>query len=71
MLSITWAHSWSEGIFYAQKTLLLFGVYWFFRQALLHNELEVRKTMGQITLWLTGVTCLILLVQIGMAIARE
>ena len=71
LLSITWAHSWSEGIFYAQKTLLLFGVYWFFRQALLRNELEVRKTMGQITLWLTGVTCLILLVQIGIAIARE
>lgn len=71
LASVSWALSWSEGVFYAQKTLLLFGVYGLVRQALLQNEEMVRKTLGQITLWITGIVCLILIVQIGMAIAAH
>jgi tetratricopeptide (TPR) repeat protein len=71
LASVSWSLSWSEGIFYAQKTLLLFGVYGLVRQALLQNEEMVRKTLGQITLGITGIVCLILIVQIGMAIAAH
>jgi tetratricopeptide (TPR) repeat protein len=71
LASVSWALSWSEGVFYAQKTLLLFGVYGLLRQALLQNEEMVRKTLGQITLWITGIVGLILIVQIGMAIAEN
>jgi len=70
LASVTWSLSWSEGIFYAQKVLLLFGVYWFLRQALLRNAEMVQKTMGQITLWITGIVCVTLLVQIGLAVAQ-
>jgi len=71
LASVAWSLSWSEGVFYAQKTLLLFGVYGLVRQALLQNEEMVGKTLGQITLWITGIVCLILIVQIGMALAKH
>lgn len=67
LASISWSMSTSEGLFYAQKTFLLFGVYWFFRQTLLRHEALFRKTLGQITLVMTGLVCLILFVQLGMA----
>lgn len=67
--SVFWALSWSEGVFYAQKALLLLAVYWLIRQALSQDETMVRKTLRQITLGLSGVVCLILLVQLGMALA--
>lgn len=70
LASVAWSLSWSEGIFYAQKVLLLFGVYWFMRQALLRNTEMVQKTTGQITLWITGIVCVILIVQIGLAFAQ-
>jgi len=71
LVSITWSLSWSEGIFYAQKTLLLFGVYWLLRKALLYNEASVLREMARITLALTILICSILLVQVGMAAAKN
>lgn len=71
LASVAWSLSSSEGIFYAQKTLLLFGVYWLLRQALLRDEDMVRKVLRQITLWLTGIVCAILFVQIGKAAAEN
>ncbi|MFN0034742.1 MAG: O-antigen ligase family protein [Saprospiraceae bacterium] len=71
LASVAWSHSGSEGIFYAQKTLLLFGTYWLVRQALLRDEGMVRQVLGQITRWLTGIVCLILFVQIRWAVAEN
>lgn len=71
LASISWSLSWSEGIFYAQKTLLLFGVYWLLRKALLHNEVSVRIALARITLALTVLICLILLVQVGIAATKN
>ncbi len=67
LAAVAWSFNWSEGIFYAQKVLLLFGTYWAIRQALLRDEEMARKTLGQITRWLTGIVIAILVVQIGMA----
>ena len=44
--SVFWALSWSEGVFYAQKALLLLAVYWLLRQALSQDETMVRKTQS-------------------------
>ena len=71
LVSVAWSLSWSEGIFYAQKTLLLFGVYWLIRQAFLRDEQMVRKTLGQITLWITAIVCAILIFQIGEAFSKN
>lgn len=43
LASAFYAFSWSEGIFFAQKTLLLFTVYWLFRQLFFMDEAVVRK----------------------------
>ncbi|MBK8969304.1 MAG: tetratricopeptide repeat protein [Saprospiraceae bacterium] len=69
--SISWAFSWSEAIFYAQKVLLLFAVYWLVRQALLHNEAFFRKTMARVTQALTLVVSVLLLIQLGQAISEH
>lgn len=49
LLSITWSMSPSEGIFYAQKTLLLIGVYWFVRHALMRAEADTLRILALIT----------------------
>lgn len=69
--SVFWAYSWSEGIFYAQKVLLLFGMYWLVRQGLLHSEALFRKTMALITQALTLVVSVLLLIQLGLAISEH
>lgn len=51
--SVGWAFSWSEGVFFAQKTLLLFLSYWLLRQALHVDEAATRRTMAQATMGLT------------------
>jgi O-antigen ligase len=71
LAAVSWAFSWSEGIFYAQKTLLLFSVYWLFRQTLYRHEAAVVKTFSTITLWLTWIVCGIILVQIGMGFEQN
>ena len=71
LVSITWSLSWSEGIFYAQKTLLLFGVYWLLRKALHSNESSVRRELARITLAYTILLCCILIVQVGLAAAKN
>lgn len=68
ILSVSWSFSWSEGVFYAQKVLLLFGVYWLVRNALLHNETLTRHTLAYIIRALTLVVSIILSVQVGMAV---
>jgi len=67
LASVSWAFSWSEGIFYAQKTLLLFLVYWLSRQALLRDEMIVRQTLRQIFTLSTWAVCGIIVVQVGLA----
>lgn len=71
LASLSWAFSWSEGVFYAQKTLLLFGVYWFARQALLRSETMVRQTLRQLITVMTWMVSAILLVQVGLAFTQH
>ncbi|MCC6280865.1 MAG: O-antigen ligase family protein [Saprospiraceae bacterium] len=71
VVSITWAFSWSEAVFYSQKVLLLFSVYWLVRQALLRDESMVRQVLHRATLLLTWVVCGILLVQLAMAFGKH
>lgn len=71
MLSVSWAFSWSEGVFYAQKVLLLFGVYWLVRQALQYDETLTRRTLAAITAALTLVVSGLLLIQIGLAVRKH
>jgi O-antigen ligase len=65
--SISWAFSWSEAIFFTQKVFLTFVTYWFFRQSLLRDEANVRKTLRLITQILTFVVSGIILVQLSQA----
>jgi len=68
--SVGWAFSWSEGVFYAQKVLLLFGVYWLLRQAFRADAAAVRRTLFGITNGLTLVVSTVLLIQIGLAFSE-
>lgn len=63
--------SWSEGIFFAQKTFLLFVVYWLLRQTLWVQSDMVQHTLAHITVWLTWIISSILIVQLGMAIQEN
>lgn len=65
------AFSWSEGVFFAQKTLLLFVVYWFLRQALWVQSDMVQRTLAHITIGLTWIISSVLIVQLGMAIREK
>ncbi len=69
--SIFWAFSWSESIFYTQKVLLLCVVYALFRQWLHTHETRVWQTMRQITQALTATVCIIIIVQLGLAISEH
>ena len=69
--SVSWAFSWSEAVFYTQKTVLLLGVYAFLRLALLRDEGMVRQVLGQITRLVTVLVSAILLVQLGLAFAKS
>ncbi len=69
--SVFWAFSWSEAVFYSQKVLLLFVVYWMVRQALLRSEERVRQVLRQATSLLTWVVCGLLLVQLAIAYGKE
>lgn len=71
LLSLGWTFSWSEGIFYAQKVLLLFGVYWLVRQALQHDESLTRGALADITGALTVIVSVILSIQVGLAISEH
>lgn len=65
--SVSWAFSWSEGVFYTQKVLLLFGVYWLLRQALAADAAGARLTLLRIVNALTLVVSVVLLIQVGLA----
>lgn len=69
--SVSWAFSWSEAIFYCQKVLLFFVVYWLFRQALLRSENTVRQVLHQATLLLSWAVCALLLIQLVIAIKEN
>ncbi len=69
--SITWAFSWSEAVFYSQKVLLLFSVYWLVRQALLRSESTMRKVLQQATLLLTWAVCGLLLIQLAISFGKH
>lgn len=68
--SIGWAFNWSEAVFFTQKVLLGFAVYWLFRQALHRDESMVRRTLAVILPVLTLVVVGILLVQLGQAVSK-
>ncbi|MCK6692566.1 MAG: O-antigen ligase family protein [Thermoanaerobaculia bacterium] len=70
LLSLGWTFSWSEGIFYTQKVLILFGVYWLVRQALQYDENLTRRTLAGITGALTLVVSVLLLIQVGLAVSK-
>lgn len=70
LLSVGWAFSWSEAIFYAQKVLILFGVYWLVRQALQYDENLTRRTLADITGALTLVVSVLLVIQVGLAVSE-
>ncbi|MBL7826210.1 MAG: O-antigen ligase family protein [Saprospiraceae bacterium] len=67
LLSISWSLSFSEGIFYAQKTLLLFAVYWFVRHALQQDATQMEQTFKQVFTVLTWVFCGVLAIQLSLA----
>lgn len=65
------AMSWSEGIFYAQKTLLLFTTYWLCRQAFA-NQYPLTKThLTRITLGLTWVLSAVVIGQLLLAVSEK
>lgn len=71
LASVGWAFSWSEAIFYAQKTLLLFLVYWLFRQALFRDENRLRVSLRKANTLLVYAVAGILMVQIGFAVSQH
>ncbi len=71
IVSVSWAFSWSEGVFYTQKVALLLGVYWLLLTALHHDEADTRRTMQRITIWLTWAAGGIVLGQLVYAGLRE
>lgn len=56
--STFWAFSWSEALFFAQKTGLFLAVYWLIRQALFRDEPGVLKALQQATFGLTVIVIL-------------
>ena len=68
--SVGWAFSWSEGVFYTQKVLLLFGVYWLVRQALAADAAGTRTTLLRIFGGLTLVVSVVLIIQVGLAFQK-
>lgn len=71
LLSITWSISPSEGIFYAQKTLLLIGVYWFVRHALMRAEADTMRIFAPITLVISVISCVVIGVQVLTSVAAH
>ena len=71
LASVFWAFSWSEGIFYAQKVLLLFSTYWLLRQTLHRDETAFTRTLSNIIPVLTIVVCGIIGIQLMMAISKN
>lgn len=65
--SVSWAFSWSEGVFFTGKVLLFLVVYGFVRQALRFDEPLVRSALFRITNALTLVVSVLIFVQIGLA----
>ncbi|MBL7806178.1 MAG: O-antigen ligase family protein [Saprospiraceae bacterium] len=55
LVSVSWSLSVSEGIFYAQKNLLLLLTYRFFRHALHQDSVRTRGELGHVALVLTVV----------------
>lgn len=70
LASVFWAFSWSEAVFYTQKVLLLFLVYWLVRQALRRNETTVRQAFRRATVLLSFAASGILAVQLTLAIKQ-
>lgn len=71
LASVGWAFSWSEAMFYTQKVLLLFAVYWLVRQALFRDVRMVRRVLFQATVLLTWIVCGILVIQLLVAFQRN
>ncbi len=69
--SVSWALSWSEGIFYAQKTLLLFTAYWLFKQAFLRYGRELAATFYYLIIGMTWLAGVIIIAQIGLAFQEK
>lgn len=63
-VSISWSLSASEGVFYAQKVLLLLLSFRFFRHLLRQNAAQFRQTLGQLSLVLILVYGLLVGIQL-------
>jgi len=71
LASVSWALSWSEGVFYAQKSGLLFLVYWFIRQALWRDADMTRQTLRKIFTLLTWTVCGVIAAQVMLAVSEN
>ncbi|HAD11019.1 MAG TPA: hypothetical protein DCF33_01140, partial [Saprospirales bacterium] len=67
LVSVSWSLSISEGLFYAQKILVLLLTYRFFRHALYRDQESVWKEMGKISLVLLLVYILVISSQLVVA----
>ncbi len=65
------AMSWSEGIFFAQKTLLLFTTYWLCQQALTNQYRLTKIHLTRITLGLTWILSAVVIGQLLLAISEK
>lgn len=70
LASVSWAFSWSEGIFYTQKVSLLFLYYWLVRQALHRDEAGVWQALRQAVTVLSFAAGGIIVVQLGLAVSQ-
>lgn len=68
LVSVNWALSFSEGLFYAQKNLLLLLTYRFFRHALHRDSERTRREIGHVCLALVSVYGLVILFQLAEAL---
>jgi tetratricopeptide (TPR) repeat protein len=67
LASVAWAHRFSEGIFYAQKTLLLMGAYVLVRCALISSQKTAKQHLSHIFTAILGVHSVVLTAQLAWA----
>ncbi|MFN8302968.1 MAG: O-antigen ligase family protein [Saprospiraceae bacterium] len=71
LASVSWAFSWSEGVFFAQKVWLFLLAYWLFRQCFFIDENAVRQTLSAIFLALSVVAGLLVTGQLMYAATQH
>lgn len=71
LVSLTWAFSWSEAIFYTQKVWLFLGAYAAFRWCLHWGETETLHTLYRATLALSVVSAAVVGMEVATTIAKH